>query len=225
MERKKIAAMAGAANSASLSTEKIEGVDEGVIGIKWVEDVLVEIGAWPPKIPCLTPGSPSYVGALPKAPDGSVVAVLNSPPVRRNMVMIVARINAIKLNTRPELRAAAEKVRRRGDEGWREERSDEALQISQHCSNAMSTSLLRSSLSQGLIDGGYFQESMRFRMKISMMFEACLRVATMQKSATLAHTVISTVSMFKIGVNSAKHQKVSERGGAKRRLEKARLLE
>ena len=60
-ERKMVQAMAGK-NVGSLSTEKIEGVDEGVIGIEWVRTVLEELGAWPPKIPCLTKGSASYVG-------------------------------------------------------------------------------------------------------------------------------------------------------------------
>ena len=60
-ERKMVQAMAGK-NVGSLSTEKIEGVDEGVIGIEWVRTVLEELGVWPPKIPCLTKGSASYVG-------------------------------------------------------------------------------------------------------------------------------------------------------------------
>ena len=121
MDRRKIAAIAGT-NAGQLSTEKMEGVDDGVLGIKWVESVLVEIGAWPPKIPCLTPGSDSYVGALPKAPDGSQVDLMANPAVKRNLIMMVARVNAMKLNTRPELMQAAQK---------------------------------------GLIDGAYFQESIR----------------------------------------------------------------
>ena len=41
-------------------------------------------------------------------------------------------------------------------------------------------------------------------MKASMMFEACMRVATMQKNVALARTVVSTVSIFKMGVNDSK---------------------
>ncbi|GMI07700.1 hypothetical protein TrLO_g13239 [Triparma laevis f. longispina] len=163
-ERKMVQQMAGK-NVGSLSTEKIEGVDEGVVGIEWVKGVLEELGAWPPKIPCLTAGTSSYVGALPNGPDGKPVDLMASPPVRRNMIMMIARLNSMRLNTHPVLQQAAQK---------------------------------------GLIDGSYFQESLKFRMKVSLLFEACLRVATHSKKIVLARTIVETVAMYKMGVKGAK---------------------
>lgn len=158
-ERKAIARMTK--GKEMLSTEKIEGVDEGVIGIEWVRGVLEKKGAWPPKIPCLTEGSSSYMGALPPGPDGRTIDPLASSPVRRNMIMMVARMHSMALNTHPDLQKAAK---------------------------------------EGKIDGRYFQESLKFRMKTSLLLEASLRVASQKKSAELARTVVETVAMYKIGV-------------------------
>lgn len=154
-ERATIQRMAGQ-NATSLSAVKLEGVDEGVLGIDWVLSVLKSSGAWPPKVDCLTPGKDTYVRS--SSGEGDPLA---SPAVRRNMILMVARMNSLALNTHPALMSAAR---------------------------------------ENKIDGRYFQESLKFRMKVSLLLEACLRVAMAEKNADLARTIVETVAMYKIGV-------------------------
>jgi len=160
-ERKAIEKMAG--SNTMLKQEAMEGIDDGVIGIEWVRSVLEEKGAWPPKVPCLTAGTPSFMGAMPPGPDGKPIDPLASAPVRRNMIMMIARQHSHALNTHPRLQEAAKANK---------------------------------------IDGRYFQESLKFRMKTSLLLEASMRVAMEKQSPELARTVVETVAMYKIGVEN-----------------------
>ena len=99
MERRSINAQTNSVKgSLASATIKLEGVDEGVVGMKWTQDRLGEIGAWPPKIDCMTKGKPSYLGELPKNPHtGKEISPLDKPEVARNMTMMMARLNAQQL--------------------------------------------------------------------------------------------------------------------------------
>lgn len=71
---------------------KVEGIDEGVLGQKWVERTLTGYGQWPPKS------------------DLSILKELDTnPALRRNLCMTMGRVNSQFLNTNPELVAAGPK--------------------------------------------------------------------------------------------------------------------
>ncbi|GMH60392.1 hypothetical protein TrRE_jg7562 [Triparma retinervis] len=103
------------------------------------------------------------MGSMPPGPDGKPLDPLAAAPVRRNMIMMVARQHSHALNTHPRLQEAAK---------------------------------------EGNIDGRYFQESLKFRMKSSLLLEACMRVAIEKQAPELARTVVESVAMYKIGVTS-----------------------
>jgi len=71
---------------------KVEGIDEGVLGQKWVENTLAGTGNWPPK---------SGLSALDDLDS--------NPALRRNLCMTMGRIHSQFLNTNPELLAAGPK--------------------------------------------------------------------------------------------------------------------
>lgn len=74
----------------------LEGIDDGVIGQKWVEDTLASKGAWPPKdVRFLSGEKFDY--------NGKKVSALEHPGLRRNICMMMGRINSMVLNTHPEL--------------------------------------------------------------------------------------------------------------------------
>jgi len=80
---------------------KIEGLDEGTIGQKWVEGALGKVGQWPPNL--------DDKFASMKFPledeQGNITAVapLNHPGIRRNLCMTAGRLNSTHLNVHPEL--------------------------------------------------------------------------------------------------------------------------
>jgi len=76
---------------------KLEGIDEGVIGQKWVENTLAGNGVWPPKDLGLLNGRKFEY-------QGKQVSPLDHPGLRRNLCMITGRLNSIMLNSHPELR-------------------------------------------------------------------------------------------------------------------------
>lgn len=75
---------------------KLEGIDEGVIGQKWVEDTLSGNGVWPPKDFGLLKGKTFEY-------EGKKVSALDHPGLRRNLCMITGRLNSIMLNSHPQL--------------------------------------------------------------------------------------------------------------------------
>jgi len=74
----------------------LEGIDEGVIGQQWVEDRLVDLKVWPPKLP-------ENAGTFKDNSTGKVVSPLDHPAVRKNILMTMGRLNSVVLNTNPEL--------------------------------------------------------------------------------------------------------------------------
>ena len=74
----------------------LEGIDAGVIGQQWVEKTLASNGAWPPKdLRFLSGEKFDY--------NGKMVSALEHPGLRRNICMMMGRINSLMLNTHPEL--------------------------------------------------------------------------------------------------------------------------
>mmetsp|Transcript_106816 Transcript_106816/g.299036 ORF Transcript_106816/g.299036 Transcript_106816/m.299036 type:complete len:549 (-) Transcript_106816:49-1695(-) len=81
---------------------KLEGLDEGVIGQKWVENVLAGNGVWPPKDLGFLKGKTFDY-------EGKKVSALDHPGLRRNLCMITGRLNSVMLNSHQELLEAASK--------------------------------------------------------------------------------------------------------------------
>ena len=76
------------------ATQKMEGLDEGVLGQAWVERTLTAAGAWPP------------VGALEGQTflyQNKPVTALDHPGLRRYLCMTTGRLNSHLLNGHPEL--------------------------------------------------------------------------------------------------------------------------
>jgi curved DNA-binding protein CbpA len=75
----------------------LEGVDQGVLGQKWVENTLEKFGQWPPLDLGFLEG---------KTFDwkGRKVGALDHPAIRRNLCFTMGRLNSIVLNTHTELR-------------------------------------------------------------------------------------------------------------------------
>jgi len=77
----------------------LEGIDEGVLGQKWVEGALAKAGEWPPaSLGCVEGETLDY--------NGNPVTVLEHPGVRRMLCMTQGRLNSVMLNAHPELLAA-----------------------------------------------------------------------------------------------------------------------
>lgn len=74
----------------------LEGIDEGVIGQQWVEDTLASQGAWPP-------ADLRFLGREKFEYNGKKVPTLEHPGMRRNLCMMMGRINSMMLNSHPEL--------------------------------------------------------------------------------------------------------------------------
>ena len=75
-------------------TEKMEGIDPGVLGQEWVEQTLAQKQLWPP-----TP----LTQFLTTQKDTSPLSPLDHPGLRRNLCMTMARLHSHYLNTNPEL--------------------------------------------------------------------------------------------------------------------------
>lgn len=75
---------------------KLEGIDEGVIGQNWVENILGNAGVWPPKDLGLLKGKSFEY-------NGKKVSALDHPGLRRNLCMITGRLHSILLNSHPDL--------------------------------------------------------------------------------------------------------------------------
>jgi hypothetical protein len=74
----------------------LEGIDEGVIGQKWVERTLGKIGSWPPQ-------DLRFLKDMTFEYEGKQVSALDHPGLRRNLCHIAGRIGSITLNSHPEL--------------------------------------------------------------------------------------------------------------------------
>ncbi len=76
---------------------KLEGIDTGVVGQKWVENTLEKNGVWPPKDLGVLQGKTFEY-------EGKKVSPLDHPGLRRNVCMITGRLNSMVLNSHPDLR-------------------------------------------------------------------------------------------------------------------------
>jgi hypothetical protein len=94
---KEVAAASGQEQMAKMV--KLEGVDDGVLGQKWVETTLTGLGEWPPRLEGTKLAHKTFVNK-----SGKSVSALDHPAVRRNLCMTLGRLNALKLNNHPELR-------------------------------------------------------------------------------------------------------------------------
>ena len=74
----------------------MEGIDEGVVGQKWVENTLAQKGYWPPK-------DLGLIKDLKFKHQGKMVSPLDHPAIRRNLCMTMGRLHSIVLNTHTEL--------------------------------------------------------------------------------------------------------------------------
>ena len=86
-----------AAATGKIANVKLEGLDDGVLGQKWVEETLAKAGKWPPELGILD-------GKTFKNEKGRTVAPLDNRAVRRNLCMTMGRLNSVMLNTHPDLR-------------------------------------------------------------------------------------------------------------------------
>lgn len=81
---------------------KLEGLDEGVIGQQWVLERLKEKNVWPPRIP------PNATGDKYKDEEtGKLCLASEHPSIQRNLIMTLGRLNAMVLNTHPDLAKSA----------------------------------------------------------------------------------------------------------------------
>jgi hypothetical protein len=75
---------------------KMEGIDDGVIGQKWVEKVLGTKGTWPPKDLGILNGEKFDY-------EGKMVSALEHPGLQRNLCMITGRLHSMVLNGHVDL--------------------------------------------------------------------------------------------------------------------------
>lgn len=80
----------------------LEGIDEGVIGQKWVESTLKEKGFWPPS-------ELSFINDKKFEYEGAQVNALDHPGLRRNLCCTLGRLHSSVLNSHPELVTAGTK--------------------------------------------------------------------------------------------------------------------
>lgn len=81
---------------------KLEGIDEGVLGQKWVETTLAQGKRWPPQdLRFLKNATFEY--------KGKNLSAMDHPAVRRNLCMTMGRLNSILLNSHPDLLEASSK--------------------------------------------------------------------------------------------------------------------
>lgn len=81
---------------------KFEGVDEGVVGGAWVERTLSKANYWPPKnLGMWKDRTFAY--------KGKQMSTLDHPAVRRNVLMLTARLNSVLLNGHVDLLEAQSK--------------------------------------------------------------------------------------------------------------------
>ena len=81
---------------------KMEGIDEGVLGQKWVEATLTQGKRWPPQ-------DMRFLENATFDDKGKARSALDHPAVRRNLCMTMGRLNAILLNSHPDLLEASSK--------------------------------------------------------------------------------------------------------------------
>mmetsp|Transcript_3106 Transcript_3106/g.4375 ORF Transcript_3106/g.4375 Transcript_3106/m.4375 type:complete len:432 (+) Transcript_3106:131-1426(+) len=79
---------------------RIEGIDDGVLGQKWVETILKKSGNWPPKQFLAGKENMTFSNMDNK---GYALTAMDHPAVRRNLCMTTGRVNSVLLNTHPEL--------------------------------------------------------------------------------------------------------------------------
>ncbi|GMI54091.1 hypothetical protein ScalyP_jg230, partial [Parmales sp. scaly parma] len=92
------------------SNMKLEGYDSGAIGGEWVLARMKEVNQWPPVVPALLPDQPNYNASQFTHPDTG--EKIQNPcedvaEIRRNMIMVVARLNSIVVNGSKELQTAS----------------------------------------------------------------------------------------------------------------------
>jgi len=80
----------------------LEGMDDGVVGQEWVEKTLEQSGLWPLK-------DLRFLKDMKFEYKGKQVSAMDHPGLRRNLCLLVGRLNSLALNTHPELLEAASK--------------------------------------------------------------------------------------------------------------------
>lgn len=97
-ERKQKRALNATMGRVDPSDIKLEGVDEGVIGPKWVAERLREQNRWPPRVPDGAASATFEVAAT-----GQRLPPSDHPAVERNLLMAAARLHAMILNSHGDL--------------------------------------------------------------------------------------------------------------------------
>lgn len=103
LARKKKALMAQATGAVDYDAMKIEDIDSGVIGPKWVRSTLEDNNIWPPKfLDDLTISSHWRKQNTSWTFEGQKYTnPLAFPPIQRNFVLLLARVNSQLLNGHP----------------------------------------------------------------------------------------------------------------------------
>eukprot|EP00591_Stephanopyxis_turris_P000728 CAMPEP_0195512008 /NCGR_PEP_ID=MMETSP0794_2-20130614/4127_1 /TAXON_ID=515487 /ORGANISM="Stephanopyxis turris, Strain CCMP 815" /LENGTH=735 /DNA_ID=CAMNT_0040639721 /DNA_START=211 /DNA_END=2418 /DNA_ORIENTATION=+ len=180
---------------------KIESMDEGVLGQKWVEESLTKGGMWPPKgdlAKMIQTNSTYLIDKYAKPPK---IVTLNDS----------SRVQLIRKNDVSELKkmyAAATAPSNIKDplDIPSVRRNMLTLTGRLHSTYLNTQPILLEAGAKGLIDKNYFTQTMQFRQRNTMLLDACLRMALHTKRFNLAKTIVETLTMFKVGTDSATHQ-------------------
>ena len=93
-----VARASGKNTNSMLENVKVEGVDDGVLGQKWVERTLGIVGCWPPVV------KSEFVDVVNGGRKRDLGEWMNeNKAVRRNVCMTMGRLYSNSLNTHPEL--------------------------------------------------------------------------------------------------------------------------
>lgn len=84
------------------SLQILEGIDDGVLGQKWVEKSLAAAGVWPPK-------DLFFLNNCTFDYNGKQMSALEHPGLRRLLCMTIGRLNSMYLNGHPQLLEAGAK--------------------------------------------------------------------------------------------------------------------
>lgn len=158
-----------------------EGLDEGVLGQAWVERTLTAAGVWPP----------TDLGVLSSSKALPTTATTNSNSTTSSKTTIDANANKnLKNSHLPPLPLEHDGMRRML-----------CMTVGRLNSVMLNSHVeLLDAGSRDKIDQTYFQATMEFRNRVSMLLDACLRIAVTLRSQQLLATLVETVAMFKIGV-------------------------
>jgi hypothetical protein len=151
---------------------KLEGIDKGVIGQKWVEATLQSSKVWPPKDLGLLAGTTYEC-------NGKQVSPLEHLGLRRSICMITGRLNSMLLNTHPELcKYSVEKRTRRRNASF--EDYHVLCDYEKLILFLLLTTIFYITVEAGskqLVNPTYFKGSMEFRGRCALLLKAALQTA------------------------------------------------